>query len=240
MPEMVDLHNHALFGVDDGARTMAICEQMLANAYADGVRTVCFTPHYNPYSFSYSFEDLRVRFEKIAALAARRMPAMQLLLGNEIFAYPVCLTALEAGKCLPLGNGKYALIEFAPSISYREMRNAFLTCFAAGFTPVLAHAERYRCLIEKPVRVFELSDMQVGIQVNAEDLFIGPPLKSYFFVHWLMRHDLVTVIASDAHDLDMRPHLMAVAYRKVEKKYGSATAQRLFCSNPKKYLGLNN
>jgi protein-tyrosine phosphatase len=239
MPEMVDLHNHALFGVDDGAQTMAICEQMLSSAYAAGVRTVCFTPHYNPSLFSYSFDDLRARFEKVSAFAARRMPGMRLYLGNEVFGYPVCIAALEAGKCLPLGGGHHVLIEFSPSVSYREMRNSFLSCFAAGYTPVLAHVERYRCLYEEPARVFELADMQIGIQVNAESVFFGFPLKIWSFVQRLLQWGLVTVIASDAHDLDKRPNLMLSAYRKIEKKYGPAVAKKLFYSNPKRYLGLN-
>ena len=238
MPEMIDLHNHALFGVDDGAPTMAICEQMLSSAYAAGVRTICFTPHYNPSLFSYTMEDLRARFEKVVALAARRMPGMRLYLGNEVFGYPVCISALEAGKCLPLGGGHYVLLEFSPSVAYREMRNTFLSCCAAGYTPVLAHVERYRCLLEKPARVAELADMQVGIQVNAESIFFSFPLKIYSFVHRLLRQDLVTLIASDAHSPAVRPDLMPAAYRKIEKKYGAARAKKLFYSNPKRYLGL--
>ncbi len=238
MPEMVDLHNHALFGVDDGAQTMAVCEQMLTSAYAAGVRTICFTPHYNPSSFTYSLEDLQARFEKVVAFAARRMPAMRLCLGNEVYGYPICIAALEAGKCLPLGNGHHVLLEFSPSVAYREMRNCFLSCFAAGFTPVLAHVERYRCLLEKPARVAELVDMQVGIQVNAESVFFSFPFKVYSFVRWLLRQNLVTVIASDAHDLSARPNLMLSAYRRIEKKYGPATAKKLFYSNPRRYLGL--
>ncbi|MBQ8858668.1 MAG: hypothetical protein IJ012_02645 [Clostridia bacterium] len=239
MPEMVDVHNHALFGVDDGAQTMAICEQMLGSAYAAGVRTICFTPHYNPSMFSYSMEELRARFDKVVAFAARRMPAMRLFLGNEVFGYPVCITALETGKCLPLGNGHHVLVEFSPSVAYREMRNCFLSCFAVGYTPVLAHVERYRCLLEKPARVAELADMQVGIQVNAESISFGFPLKVYSFVHRLLRQDLVTLVASDAHEPPTRADLMAVAYRKIEKKYGAARAKKLFNSNPKRCLGLN-
>jgi protein-tyrosine phosphatase len=81
--------------------------------------------------------------------------------------------------------------------------------------------------------------MQIGIQVNAESVFFGFPLKIWSFVQRLLQWGLVTVIASDAHDLDKRPNLMLSAYRKIEKKYGPAVAKKLFYSNPKRYLGLN-
>ncbi len=239
MPEMADLHNHALFGVDDGAQTMALCEQMLAAAYGVGVRTVCFTPHYNPSQCVCTPDELRRRYEKICDFAAKHLPGMQLHLGNEVFGYPGCVQALESGKCLPLGGGRAVLVEFSSTIMYREMRNRFLSLFAAGYVPILAHAERYACLLRDPGLVEELADMQVGIQINARSLLQRLRFSTYRFAHGLLRRRLVTVVASDTHGQDGCITALQEAYHKVEKKYGAAYAKRIFCINPKRFLSAN-
>ena len=44
------------------------------------------------------------------------------------------------------------------------------------------------------------------------------------------------VLASDGHDLRMRPPLLSHAYCAVEKKYGERYARRLFFENPSRIL----
>lgn len=236
MPKMVDLHNHALFGVDDGAQTMVLCQQVLAAAYHAGVRTICFTPHYNPSMFACPVDELHRRYERICAFAAKHLPEMQLYLGNEVFGYPGCVQALESGMCMPLGMGRAVLVEFPPGVVYREMRNCFLSLFAAGYIPLLAHAERYHCLLRQPHRVEELADMQVGIQVNAKSLQQRFRFSTYNFVHNLLREGLVDVVASDTHGQDGCITAMQDTYRMVEKKYGASCAKHIFYANPIRLL----
>ena len=56
--EYTDLHIHALFGVDDGAKNEADMRAMVDAAYADGVRTLCVTPHYHPGYFGENCEKI--------------------------------------------------------------------------------------------------------------------------------------------------------------------------------------
>lgn len=43
-----DIHIHALYGVDDGAKTEAEMQAIVDASYADGIRTLCVTPHFHP------------------------------------------------------------------------------------------------------------------------------------------------------------------------------------------------
>ncbi len=43
--EMIDLHSHILFGMDDGAKTLGESIQMCWIGYRDGIRTIVATPH---------------------------------------------------------------------------------------------------------------------------------------------------------------------------------------------------
>ena len=45
--EFIDIHSHALFGVDDGARGIEESLQMLRRMYDEGIRKAILTPHYH-------------------------------------------------------------------------------------------------------------------------------------------------------------------------------------------------
>ena len=235
MAGLIDLHNHALFGVDDGAPTTEACMQMLQIAYSQGIRAICFTPHYNPSSYATTPEEIYAAYEKVCAISQRKFPDLALLLGSEIYAYPDSINALETEKCRPLGSGRMVLLEFSSYIGYRDMRNRFLSYLTAGYSPILAHAERYACLFEKPDRIGELVDMRVGIQINAESVLQFSHFRTWRFVRRLLSLRLVHVVASDMHDAEGAKHL-ARAYRKIVKRYGEPYAKQLFYTNPKRIL----
>lgn len=235
MAGLMDIHNHALFGVDDGAQTVEACMQMLQNAYSQGIRVICFTPHYNPSLFRTNPKDIAAHYEKVCTMAAHQFPDLTLMLGNEVYAYPDSASALDEGKCLPLGNGRVVLVEFSPHVGYREMKNRFLSLFAAGYAPLLAHAERYVCLFQKPDRIKELLELRVGIQINAETVLDCMHFRMYRFVHHLLARRMVQVIASDMHRIK-QTNTMLRAYRKITKRYGEAYAKQLFYKNPKRIL----
>ena len=45
---MIDLHNHILFGIDDGPKVIEESVQMCRIGYQDGIRTIVATPHIQP------------------------------------------------------------------------------------------------------------------------------------------------------------------------------------------------
>ena len=68
----------------------------------------------------------------------------------------------------------------------------------AGYFPILAHIERYECL-KKESEVQNLVDMGAYIQVNASSLTGRLGIRVQWYLKKLMRHDLVHVVATDAH-----------------------------------------
>ncbi len=236
MPKLADLHNHALYGVDDGARTLADTEAMLAVSYAEGVRALCLTPHAGHPRF-HEASEVQAHYRAVQQLCLEKFPELTLYLGSELYGYRDCLDRLVAGRYHPLGNGSAVLVEFDLDVAFREMCNFFLACRGAGYYPVLAHAERYECLSQDIGHVQELSNMRVMIQINASSiphrLFASRHAR---LAHRMMEVGLVDIVASDAHDVKRRPPQLLYAYQTVEKQYGAARAARLFYETPQRLL----
>ena len=58
---MVDIHNHVLFGVDDGAKSLDESLAMLKSAKEQGIDTVFATPHF--YSFDTDIDSFKAKVE---------------------------------------------------------------------------------------------------------------------------------------------------------------------------------
>ncbi len=56
----------------------------------------------------------------------------------------------------------------------------------------------------------------------------------------LLEHNLVHVIASDAHDLDSRPPRLSGCFDLIKKEYGETLADELFRKHPKAILEGND
>ena len=233
MCPMTDLHCHTLCSVDDGAKNVEQMQEMLDIAYSDGIRTICFTPHFKIHHFR-DEEDISRYNEKIKesfALAcnyvASSHPDMMLYLGNEIMYHHDIYESIANKRCSRLGSSSYSLVEFSPDTPFFEIKTALLNLTRKGVRPVLAHIERYADVSKNVERARELKELGVLIQVNASSITRLKFGKGARFVKKLFKASLVDIIATDAHDNDGFKPIMSKAFSTIEKKYGTNVARRV-------------
>lgn len=65
----IDIHNHGLFGVDDGASDIEESKLMLQSAYKQGVSSIILTPHYRHGMFKYPVEVINRNFRQLCSVA---------------------------------------------------------------------------------------------------------------------------------------------------------------------------
>jgi protein-tyrosine phosphatase len=228
---MTDLHCHALCFVDDGAKDIEEMKQMIDIAYNDGIKKMCFTPHFKAHHFkndaqisSYN-EKIKESFSMALEYARDKYSDMELYLGNEIMHHHDIYDSLSSGKCAFLAGSSYALVEFLPSASYFEIQGALSSLLRKGVKPILAHAERYSSLVSDVSRVDELKEMGVLIQINAGSIAKMKLGKCAKFIKTLFKRSLVDIVASDAHDTVSFAPIMSRAYGIICKKYGESVAR---------------
>ena len=214
------MHCHILPGIDDGAKTEQESLKLLQAEKEQGIDKVVFTPHFNPERISLE-KFLRVRqesYERLKAAKGFSALGMETKVGAEVF-YSVRLVDMDiSGLCFE--NTNYVLIEFPTNVRPYGITHTVQNLIGRGYTPILAHVERYQYFTQDPTQLYDLVMLGCVAQVNAAAVVSGGSYKGVSalqYINWELAH----IICSDAHSVDDRPPNTSAAYRLVEKKLGA-------------------
>lgn len=232
MIKIVDMHCHIIPELDDGAHDWEMARKLILSEYAQGVRSVIFTPHYRIGYFETTRQDIVRQFNKMRREVRAMGLRMHLHLGCECHSHERMCEHLDSGFCLTMAKSKYVLVEFSSAHSYRKIRNQIYELVSAGYLPIIAHIERYPCIVEVRERVQELIGLGAYIQVNANSLlgYDGKTVRR--FCIGLMKKEQIHFIGSDAHNCKDRKSNIGKCAKYVERKMGTVYAARIFYDNP--------
>lgn len=236
MEHFMDMHCHCLPGIDDGAKNMDESLQMLKQAYADGIRGVIATPHYHHRRGHAPKEVILEKVKQVQEAIKESCPDMTIYPGNELHYSSSLPERIADEEVCTMAGSRYVLIEFSPEVEYKDMRNALRRVQTQGVWPILAHIERYFCLVKKPELAIELADMEVYLQVNADGVLGNYGRKEKSMIKKLFAKGYIDFVATDAHDTERRVQKLSEAAAYITKKFGEEAAERCFCTNPQKVV----
>ncbi len=237
MTGITDLHNHILYGVDDGADSLETSLELIEREYNQGVRNIIFTPHFHIGECMPKKETIELHFEKIKEAVARKYSDLSLFLGNEIMACNDMVSMLDEGRVRSLAGSRYVLVEFYPTVRFPEMEKYLRDLQNGGYIPVIAHCERYSCL-RKKIGVLNrealrhIMEMGALLQVNASSVF-GREKK---FVAKLIEADMLHFIGTDAHSTGHRGVFWKECLTQLQKKCSPGYIQWLLEENPRRII----
>ena len=240
MKNIADIHCHILPYVDDGAPVAEESQALVEAEYSAGVRTICCTPHLRYGMFETPDQVIKDRFEQLKERTRQAAfpEEIQLFLSREYHADRLLLERLEKDQILPLGNSRNLLLEFSNRHPLEDIHWFIKAVSDAGYRPLIAHAERYRILWESTELAEELISLGAALQMNCSSLLGREGHKQAAYCKKLLKNQLVSVVASDAHDTEDRPPELALAAAHLTRKYGEETAKKLLSENPLNILGL--
>ncbi len=226
---MVDIHAHILPMVDDGAKSWEVAVEMVKMAEKDGVTHMVATPHAN-YEYEYNRES---HAQLLAELQSKVGDGIQLILGCDFhFSYDNIEDALAHRDRYTIGNTRYILMELSDFSIPPQLPAMIASLSTRGLVPILTHPERNPLLQRQPERVAEWAEMGVLVQITAS-AFTGKWGKGVQkLAKWYADHDLIHVIASDAHSANHRTPVLSEARKVLAKAYGDELATKLVETNP--------
>lgn len=228
---MIDIHNHSLFNIDDGSRSLEESLELLKDAVKQGVSDIILTPHYCLDGTYYtSKSDMTLIFNKLKDVAKELN--INLHLGHELFIHRDLPECLYEGKCASLANSRYILVEF-PFDEYQDSYDYILEDLRAmGYVIIIAHPERYRYVMNDVNFVLRWLDEGDLLQCNQNILFRKETQK---LVKQMLDHHMISFIASDTHG-NKRLSKMDEAYLTLTRMTNKAVADQLMYDNPAKIL----
>lgn len=231
MEGFIDIHTHILPGVDDGACDLAEAIQMIRMAWENGTGALVLTPHCRGEFGSNGVSKRHTVFLRLQEQVRAEFPQIRLYLGSEVRYGSDVPEKLAAGEIQTLNGSHYVLLEFGSACLRSQILRGISNCVLSGYTPVLAHAERYDVFYRDDALIEEVLDMGALIQVNAQSILGNLGLRTRFFCHKLLQRRQIHFVSSDCHDTIHRTPLLRKCWDKVRKKYGEEYAHQIFCWN---------
>lgn len=229
---IIDIHTHVLPGTDDGARTMEESCLMLERAAEQGVMAVIATPHYSP---KQDCMNLRELAKQVQQRIRERHSEFNVYPGQEICYFEELADALKAGDALTMNDSRYVLVEFQPTVSYQMLFRGLRQLLLAGYVPVLAHMERYRCLrTEKNLE--DLLGSGCKLQMNYGSLqgrWLHPDVR---WCRAQIQRGIIHLLGSDMHQMDYRPPKLEQAMRWLDGHVEAQQIQLMTYQNPLKII----
>lgn len=196
----VDMHNHILPGIDDGAKTVENSIEIIKGFTEFGCQKFIATPHV---MHNYYPND-------IVSITKSHLILTKALIMEDMLDISVEASAehmidsnfeliLENDKVMPLAKN-YLLVEMSYLQASINFDIAIQKIASNRFFPILAHPERYVFLHNRLKKYRKYKEQGILFQLNFLSLtdFYGKEVQKT--AHRLLEENLIDFIASDVHN----------------------------------------
>ena len=203
---------------------------MCRMAADDGITHMVATPHAND---RYHYDR-----EYLAQLAAHLQElvgdSLQIRLGCDFhLSYENVQDALAHPTRYVIQGTRYLLVEFSNYSIPQQISDSFSKLADHGMKVIVTHPERNPILRENPQRITEWAEQGCVVQVTGSSLtgFWGERTRRA--AHWLLEHQAVHVLATDAHETEKRVPILSPAREAAAEICGEDVSEALVEANPR-------
>jgi len=218
----VDIHSHLIPGIDDGAKDMERAIELVFSLKEMGYRKLITTPHVSD-MFPNSSQTILDGYQALKEELKRRKIEIELEVAAEYYADDTFEELLKKRDILTFGEEKYLLFELSYFTPPRDLESLVHDIKIAGYTPVLAHPERYLYLHDSIDEYIHIKSMGVLFQINLNSLVNYYSQEAGDVVKKLIIYGMVDFIGSDTHH---RRHT-----KFLEKSFSQSIYKKLFKKN---------
>ena len=203
---------------------------MCRMAADDGTTHMVATPHAND-RYHYDREYLE---QLVAHLQEAVGNSLEIRLGCDFhLSYENVQDALAHPTRYVIQGTRYLLVEFSNFSIPTQISESFVKLADQGITVIITHPERNPILRDHPERVTEWAEQGCVVQVTGSSLTGFWGTRSRRAAHWLLEHQCVHVLASDAHDTVKRVPILSIAREAAAEICGEEIADALVEANPR-------
>jgi tyrosine-protein phosphatase YwqE len=209
-----DIHNHLLPGIDDGSPDTETSLQLLEGLTELGFENLICTPHILAELYPNTPETISKAYSYLEPVAVEKFPSLNLGFAAEYMVDFDFEKTIAPNKLLSFGKENYILIEMSYIVESPNLKIVIFNLLTNGYTPILAHPERYAFYHHRFNIYQELYDAGCSLQVNLLSLigYYGKGIKQA--AEKLIEKDLVNWVGTDMHHFN---HLEALRQLATDK-----------------------
>nr|WP_299340362.1 CpsB/CapC family capsule biosynthesis tyrosine phosphatase [Allomuricauda sp.] len=211
---LVDMHNHVLPGIDDGAKTVDQSLDLIKGFSEFGVTSFVFTPHVMHHYYPNTQETVKKAFILLQnELKLQGVLSVKTSYAAEHMIDDNFESLLASDEVLPIKK-EYLLIEMSylqPSLNFD---GAIQKIASKGYYSILAHPERY-AYYHNTLKVYEtLKSKGILFQLNLLSLsgYYGTEIQKVAM--YLLKEGMIDFVSSDAHH---KNHIAQLKEIKIQK-----------------------
>ena len=191
-----DCHCHLLPGVDDGVQDKNEALLILEEWDLDGVKEVWLTPHIME---DIPNEAVALR-NKLEFLTAYYKGNIKLHLAAEHMMDGLFIKLLEGNDVMPIGRGRdKLLVETSYYTPPMNMTNVIEMVNTKGFSPILAHPERYQYMDRNDYKLWKRRGLLLQLNVPSLVGAYGPEVQQK--AEWLLKENMYDYCGTDTHSI---------------------------------------
>jgi len=217
----VDVHSHLLPGIDDGSKAMFHSIKYVEAMHKLGYKKLIITPHIMSHRYKNNTKIIREKLEMLKDAVADHKIEIHLEAASEYYLDDYFLTLLEKKDILTL-QGKYLLFEMSYTRAPADLEGIVFSMILAGYTPVLAHPERYIHMHDDFSKYEALKEQGVLFQLNLNSLAGYYSKKVQNIAKKLVNNGMVDFLGSDIHKMEQIETLEGVlkssSFQKIFEK----------------------
>lgn len=227
---MVDMHNHILYAVDDGASNFDESISIAKELVKEGVTKVIATPHAHHRLYNTDILIVKENLETLNQSLKNRYINLEVSLGQEVRIHEELLSNLSNNKVLTLNNSNYLLLELPSSNVPLYTPTIISELLTLNIIPIIAHPERNKVFTQQPEVLENLIRVGALAQVTSGSItgHFGKQIQKSALK--LIDSNLIHLIGSDTHNLKNRPPLFKKSLEYLNK-HNRADYADFFISN---------
>jgi len=222
-----DIHSHLIPGIDDGAKTMDESIEMIEAFIELGYTKLITTPHIMSHRFPNTRTILEEGLVELKKELKKRHLDIEIEIASEYYLDETVMELVEQRDILTFGEN-YMLFEMSYVQPLHHLEEMIFEIKVAGYTPVLAHPERYVYMHADFDKYRRLKEKGVLFQLNIPSLggYYSKPVQKA--AKRLVDEGMVDLIGSDAHKMT---HLNALKAVRTKKTYANIFANNTILNN---------
>lgn len=201
-PVKVELHSHLIHAVDDGVQSLDEAAETLKLFEEMGYKKVITTPHVMSDYYKNGPHNLLPKLAELKAHLIEKGINLEMEVAAEYMIDDAFEAKINNNEILSFGGSKkYVLVEMPFLEEARNFKSAIFELQINGFTPILAHPERYSYFHQQKNKYQEIVDKGILLQLNTLSLigYYSPVVLKA--AEGIIEKKLHSFVGSDAHNI---------------------------------------